>query len=124
MTGERIRGLRKQAGLKQSELAAQLGVSTSAVGMYENNRRVPPRPVLLRLCSIFNVTADYLLAEEEVSADLEQELDALKQKLMRQDGLLFHGKPVSAEDLEKVFDAARLGAELILSEEGKKYERG
>ena len=43
---------------------------------------------------------------------------------MRQDGLLFHGKPVSAEDLEKVFDAARLGAELILSEEGKKYERG
>ena len=124
MTGERIRGLRKQAGLKQSELAAQLGVSTSAVGMYENNRRVPPRPVLLRLCSIFHVTADYLLAEEEVSADLEQELDALKQKLMRQDGLLFHGKPVSAEDLEKVFDAARLGAELILSEDGKKYERG
>ena len=124
MTGERIRGLRKQAGLKQSELAAQLGVSTSAVGLYENNRRVPPRPVLLRLCSIFHVTADYLLAEEEVSADLEQELDALKQKLMRQDGLLFHGKPVSAEDLEKVFDAARLGAELILSEEGKKYERG
>ena len=124
MTGERIRGLRKQAGLKQSELAAQLGVSTSAVGMYENNRRVPPRPVLLRLCSIFHVTADYLLAEEEVSADLEQELDALKQKLMRQDGLLFHGKPVSAEDLEKVFDAARLGAELILSKEGKKYERG
>ena len=124
MTGERIRGLRKQAGLKQSELAAQLGVSTSAVGMYENNRRVPPRPVLLRLCSIFHVTADYLLAEAEVSADLEQELDALKQKLMRQDGLLFHGKPVSAEDLEKVFDAARLGAELILSEEGKKYERG
>ena len=124
MTGERIRGLRKQAGLKQSELAAQLGVSTSAVGMYENNRRVPPRPVLLRLCSIFHVTADYLLAEEEVSADLEQELDALKQKLMRQDGLLFHGKPVSAEDLEKVFDAARLGAGLILSEEGKKYERG
>ena len=124
MTGERIRGLRKQAGLKQSELAAQLGVSTSAVGMYENNRRVPPRPVLLRRCSIFHVTADYLLAEEEVSADLEQELDALKQKLMRQDGLLFHGKPVSAEDLEKVFDAARLGAELILSEEGKKYERG
>lgn len=124
MTGERIRGLRKRAGLKQSELAAQLGVSTSAVGMYENNRRVPPRPVLLRLCSIFHVTADYLLAEEEVSADLEQELDALKQKLMRQDGLLFHGKPVSAEDLEKVFDAARLGAELILSEEGKKYERG
>lgn len=124
MTGERIRGLRKQAGLKQSELAAQLGVSTSAVGMYENNRRVPPRPVLLRLCSIFHVTADYLLAEQEVSADLEQELDALKQKLMRQDGLLFHGKPVSAEDLEKVFDAARLGAELILSEEGKKHERG
>lgn len=124
MTGERIRSLRKQAGLKQSELAEQLGVSTSAVGMYENNRRVPPRPVLLRLCSIFHVTADYLLAEQTAPSDLEEELDALKNKLMRQEGLLFHGKPVSSADLEKVFDAARLGAELILSEEGKKNERG
>ena len=124
MTGERIRSLRKQAGLKQSELAEQLGVSTSAVGMYENNRRVPPRPVLLRLCSIFHVTADYLLAEQTFPSDLEEELDALKNKLMRQEGLLFHGKPVSSADLEKVFDAARLGAELILSEEGKKNERG
>ena len=124
MTGERIRSLRKQAGLKQSELAEQLGVSTSAVGMYENNRRVPPRPVLRRLCSVFHVTADYLLAEQTVPSDLEEELDALKNKLMRQEGLLFHGKPVSSTDLEKVFDAARLGAELILSEEGKKNERG
>ena len=83
MTGERIRSLRKQAGLKQSELA-----------------------------------------EQTVPSDLEEELDALKNKLMRQEGLLFHGKPVSSTDLEKVFDAARLGAELILSEEGKKNERG
>lgn len=126
MTGERIRKLRKDAGLRQSELAAKIGVSTSAVGMYENNRRVPPREILLRLCDLFHVTTDYLLdtRTRSMPSDLEEELDALKQKLLYQEGLLFHGKPVSPEDLEKVFNAARLGAQLILSEEGKQDERG
>lgn len=118
MTGERIRELRKRAGLKQSELAEQLGISTSAVGMYENNRRVPPRQILLRLSELFQVSTDYLLCKErEMSSDLGEELDALRDKLSRQDGLLFHGRPISQEDLEKVFDAARLGAELVLAEE-------
>ncbi|MDO5549133.1 MAG: helix-turn-helix domain-containing protein [Eubacteriales bacterium] len=126
MTGERIRKLRKDAGLRQSELAAQIGVSTSAVGMYENNRRVPPREILLRLCDVFHVTTDYLLdgRTPASSSNLEEELEALKHRLLGQESLLFHGKPVSPADLEKVFDAARLGAELILSEEGKNDERG
>lgn len=117
MTGERIRELRKGAGLKQAELAKKLGVSTSAVGMYENNRRIPSREILLRLSEIFDVTTDYLLCKSSAPSDLGEELEALREKLVRQEGLLFHGKPVSREDLEKVFHAARLGAELILSEE-------
>jgi transcriptional regulator with XRE-family HTH domain len=126
MTGERIRKLRKNAGLRQAELAEQLGVSASAVGMYENNRRVPPRGILLRLCDIFHVTTDYLLDTRSpaLSSDLEEELEGLKQKLLAQESLLFHGKPVSPEELEKVFDAARIGAELIFSEEEKKDECG
>ncbi len=117
MTGERIRALRKQAGLKQSELGRKLGISASAIGMYENNRRVPPRQILLQLCDIFHVTADYLLCERNKPADLGEELDALHDKLRRQEGLMFHGRPVSQEDLEQVFRAAWLGAELIRSEE-------
>ena len=55
---KRIRDLRKAQGLTQSELAARLGVSASAVGMYEQGRREPDSTILLRLCSIFDVSVD------------------------------------------------------------------
>lgn len=118
MTGERIRALRKQEGWKQAELAKRLGVSASAVGMYENNRRVPPRSVLLKLSDIFDVTTDYLLCKPMGAPhiDLAEELDALYQRLRREDALLFRGRPVTEAELKQVFRAARLGAELFWEE--------
>lgn len=122
MTGERIRALRKQAGWKQAELAKRLGLSTSAIGMYENNRREPPHSVLLQLSDIFGVTTDYLLCkpEECQQKDLAEELDALYQRLRKEDLLLFRGHPVSEAELKQVFRAARLGAELFWEEERMK----
>ncbi len=122
MTGERIRQLRREMGLKQSELGQKLGISASAVGMYENDRRVPPRETLLKMCEFFGVSTDYLLGnddsrQQEQTTDLEDELSALREKLIRQDGLMFHGKPLSPESLEKILRAVRLGAELAFSEE-------
>ena len=38
MRGARIAALRRQAGMSQAELARLLGVSPSAVGMYEQGR--------------------------------------------------------------------------------------
>ena len=41
MIGQRIAALRKDALMSQAELARELGVSPSAVGMYEQGRREP-----------------------------------------------------------------------------------
>ena len=41
MLGARIAALRRQAGMNQGELAKKLGISPSAVGMYEQGRREP-----------------------------------------------------------------------------------
>ena len=41
MLGARIAVLRRAKGWNQSDLAKQLGVSSSAVGMYEQGRREP-----------------------------------------------------------------------------------
>ena len=119
MIRERISALSTQEGWKQAELAKRLGVSTSAVGMYENNRREPPHPVLLKLSDIFHVTTDYLLCQPEKTEqkDLEKELEALYQRLRKEDVLLFRGHPVTEEELKQVFRAARLGAELFWEEE-------
>lgn len=62
--GKRIANLRRKAGLSQAALANRLGISAGAIGMYEQGRREPPLDIIVKLCSIFGVTTDYLLTGE------------------------------------------------------------
>lgn len=59
--GTRLKNLRKQAGLTQQQLATQLGITKSVVSFYELQERSPSPEVLIKLASIFHVSADYLL---------------------------------------------------------------
>lgn len=61
MLGPRIAALRRDMGWSQAELAHQLGISPSAVGMYEQNRREPSAALLVAMARIFTVTTDFLL---------------------------------------------------------------
>ena len=61
MLGQRIAVLRRAAGMSQTQLAAALQVSSSAVGMYEQGRREPSGQTLVALARLFGVTTDYLL---------------------------------------------------------------
>jgi|InofroStandDraft_1065614.scaffolds.fasta_scaffold26692_5 transcriptional regulator with XRE-family HTH domain len=121
MLGERIRRLRTGARMTQSELAARLGVSASAVGMYEQGRREPPYPVLHKLSELFGVSTDWLLSrddsEQEQGGELGEILSTFHKQLRQRDGLMFHGHPLSESDVEKIVRAMRLGAELVLQEE-------
>lgn len=60
MLGDKLRLLRGNH-MTQRELAKLLGVSSSAVGMYEQNRREPDLEILQRLSQIFGVSLDALL---------------------------------------------------------------
>lgn len=59
--GKRIARLRHKAGLSQAALADRLGLSASAVGMYEQGRREPALNVIVSMSTVFGVTTDYLL---------------------------------------------------------------
>ena len=61
MFGIRIALLRAANGWSQAELARRIGVSASAVGMYEQGRREPSLDLVVRLAQEFGVTTDYLL---------------------------------------------------------------
>ncbi|WP_454053411.1 helix-turn-helix domain-containing protein [Clostridium sp. Marseille-Q7071] len=65
MIGERIKELRKENGITQEELAKNIDVSTSMVGMYETNARKPSYEVLIKIAKYFGVSTDYLLNTEE-----------------------------------------------------------
>lgn len=60
MLSDRIRLLREERGMRQEDLAVQLHVSASAIGMYEQGRRMPALDTLVDMAQIFSVTVDYL----------------------------------------------------------------
>lgn len=74
MIGMRIALLRAGNGWSQAELARRIGVSASAVGMYEQGRREPSLDLVVRLANEFGVTTDYLLIGIQVCPDLAIEL--------------------------------------------------
>lgn len=78
MLGERICILRCQKGLTQAELAETLHISTSALGMYEQERRQPALETIVHLSHAFEVSVDYLLTGRPINQrDLETCTQAL-----------------------------------------------
>ena len=62
--GKKIRDLRMERGLTQSQLAAKVGVSMSAVSLWESDINEPKAGYVLKPSEIFGVSADYLLGKE------------------------------------------------------------
>lgn len=62
--GDKLRALRTEAGMTQSELARRLSITKSVVSYYELQERTPSPDVLIKLAGIFHVTTDYLLGIE------------------------------------------------------------
>ena len=61
--GENIKNLRERKGLTQKELATNLNISASAIGMYEQGRRIPDVETLQQFSNFFQVSIDELLGE-------------------------------------------------------------
>ena len=69
MLSIQILKLRKQNKLSQSQLAKDLNISPSALGMYEQGRRMPSLDILVRLSAYFHVSLDYLITGSEFQAE-------------------------------------------------------
>ena len=62
----RLKLLRKERGLFQSDIAKVLNVSVAAVGFYENEKRDMSPDTILKIADYFNVSTDYLLGKTDV----------------------------------------------------------
>ena len=61
----RLKALRTEFGLKQDEIAADLGLSPSGYRCYEQGKGYPDVPRLYKLAEYFNVSIDYLLGRTD-----------------------------------------------------------
>lgn len=78
MFGERIAEQRKKLGLNQEELAGKIGVSRSALSLYEIDRREPDLETVKKIASLFGVTTDYLLGAEEGNTMIGKRINELR----------------------------------------------
>jgi len=61
----RLRGLRNSRGLRQKDLALQLGLAQTTIANYEQKSRFPDERTLGRIADYFDVSLDYLLGRSE-----------------------------------------------------------
>ena len=74
---DRIRKLRQDMDITQSELANKLGITTTALSFFESGSRIPNIEVLKNMAVIFGVSSDYLLGLETSNKDLKTYADVL-----------------------------------------------
>lgn len=61
----RIRDLREDRDLNQTQVAKMLGMSQTGYSKYETGENDIPTAVLIRLARFYNTSIDYLLGETE-----------------------------------------------------------
>ena len=84
----RLKELRQQRGLSQSDLAKKLNISKSTISMLEVGARQPSIEMLEQIADFFNVSLDYLNGKE--------------------DGSVYYLTPETAELAKEVFERSEL----------------
>lgn len=79
--GEKIKTLRTNRGLTQTELAKKINIHYTHIGKYENDLQNPSTDTIKKIADYFSVSVDYLLGDEnkgEIKVSFEDE-ELLKQ---------------------------------------------
>ncbi|EFQ54237.1 helix-turn-helix transcriptional regulator [Streptococcus parasanguinis] len=76
---ERLKNLRKEAGLTQVDVAEKLGISQPAYASWERGIKKPTQDNLVKLSKILYVSVDYLLGntENRQTSDVLEDIELL-----------------------------------------------
>lgn len=125
---KRITRARLDLGINQKELAKKAEVTEASLSRYENGVREPKSAVLTRLADALEVSTDYLLGLTDeknydncdISNKSEKDIKNIlenAEEMLKQDGLMFCGKPASKEAIDGVLQAIKMGMLLAIDKE-------
>lgn len=63
--GMRIRELREAHNMSQVALGKRVGRSKPVISSYENNLKIPPLDVLIKMANVFHISLDFLVGIEQ-----------------------------------------------------------
>lgn len=64
--GEKLKELRTQMNLTQTQVAERVGLAVSAISSYESGTRYPSYKALIKLAALFHVSTDFLLGVSDI----------------------------------------------------------
>ncbi len=118
LNGNRLREVRKQKGLTQTELGELIGVGKSAICCYEKETRNPTLEAIIEMIHVFGVSADYLLGADYLVKTVDKD-NFVEFAILTREEVIF------IEELKKnklVYDILmqdpKRGAELVKKEIG------
>lgn len=128
---QRISRARRHLNINQKELAQKANITEASLSRYENGIREPKSAVLTRLAEALEVSTDYLLGlsedrtyeDSDISNKSEKDIKVIlenAEKMLKQDGLMFSGKPASKEAIDGVLQAIQMGMLLAIDKEKNK----
>ena len=94
---ERLKDLRKQAGLTQVDVAERLGISQPAYASWERGVKKPTQENLVKIAQTLNVSVDYLVGNSEEKTDELDNIELLFR--MNSKGLTKEEKAVFKKEL-------------------------
>ena len=62
--GERLKRIRKESGLNQTEFGARINLSQTTIGLYESDNRVVTDRAISQICATFNINERWLKTGE------------------------------------------------------------
>ena len=93
--GARMKQLRTERMMKQSELAEVLGMTVATISAYENETRTPDINTTEKIANYFNVTIDNLIGRKvEHDNDLKD--------IIRNQAMTYKGEKLSEHDIEVI----------------------
>lgn len=85
--GERLKILRLEKGLTQTELGKHFNLGKTAISLYETNARFPDKEILAKMADFFDCSMDYLLGRIDVkNPAVEAYKEAAERKKIRTAG--------------------------------------
>ena len=112
--GARLKRLRRERGMNQAAMAAELGISASYLNHLERNQRPITAPVLLRLAEAFDVDVKAFATEGGDAAGSEQLLEIFADPMLSDLGVsryelveLADNAPTAADAIVRLYTAVR-----------------
>lgn len=65
MIGDKLKELRENKGLVQTELSNLLNIKQGSYSNYELNKREPDIETIIKIAKFYNITTDYLLGYQK-----------------------------------------------------------